>query len=233
MDSESRRKKEKLAWAVQEAGIPNWRVSDNAKAVLERRYLSKDQAGNILEDPEGMFRRVAHNLSLAELNYPPGTEMERQATEEDFYDVMRNLGFIPNSPTLMNAGRELQQLSACFVLPVEDSLESIFEAVKQTALIHKSGGGAGFSFSRIRPAGDVVGSTGGGVASGPVSFIEAFDAATDVVKQGSARRGGQHVDTERGLPGHHGLHPGQAETGAVSQLQHLGGSHPKIHGAVP
>jgi ribonucleoside-diphosphate reductase alpha chain len=179
--------------ALADAGIAhsfNERIqelTENAKVVLDRRYLSKDRDGNILENPNGMFRRVAKNLSQADLKYG-ATEEQRQATEDEFYEMMWRLESLPNSPTLMNAGRELQQLSACFVLPIDDALDSIFDKVKQTALIHKSGGGTGFSFTRLRPSGDMVGSTGG-IASGPVSFIRAFDTATDVVKQGGTRRG--------------------------------------------
>jgi ribonucleoside-diphosphate reductase alpha chain len=165
----------------------NLKFSNNALQVLERRYLLKDENGGLIETPKQMVRRIAHNVAQGELNYG-ASETRVREVEEQFYDMIANLDFLPNTPTIMNAGTKIQQLSACFVLPVEDSMYGIFNSLKDAALIHKSGGGTGFAFSRLRPSKDLVKTTSG-VASGPVSFMKVFDAATEVIKQGGKRRG--------------------------------------------
>ncbi|AKG54363.1 ribonucleotide reductase class II [Dehalogenimonas sp. WBC-2] len=166
--------------------VPKIELNANARRVLEKRYLKKDAEGRVVETPEGMFHRVAAALAAAELIYDPQADVT--AKEDEFFRVMAELEFLPNSPTLLNAGRHKGQLSACFALPVEDSVESIFDAVKQTAIIHKTGGGTGYSFSHIRPAGDLVDGVAD-VAGGPVNFIAALATASDVIRQGGVRRG--------------------------------------------
>jgi len=162
------------------------KLSNNAKLILKEKLLKQNREGKVIESPEDMFRRVAKNIASADKIYNKESDIKR--LEEEFYKAMVNLEFLPNFPCLRNAGRELQQLSACFVLPVGDSIEEIFEAVKNLALIQKSGGGTGFSFSRLRPEGSRVRETAG-VASGPISFMKVFNTATSVILEGGTRRG--------------------------------------------
>lgn len=162
-------------------------LSESALRVLERRYLRRDEAGHVVETPEEMVRRVARTVSGAEHRFGLKSRDAREV-EDLFFDLLNGLLFLPNSPTLMNAGRPKGQLAACFVLPVEDSMDKIFDTVKHAAIIHQSGGGTGFSFSRLRPRDDRVATTGG-KASGPVSFMRVFNTATEVIKQGGMRRG--------------------------------------------
>ncbi len=176
-----------MAAAKRTPKLPKVTINPNARIVLEKRYFHKDEQGNPLEDTEGLFWRVASAIAEEERKYPESS-VSADDLAKDFYSVMTEFKFLPNSPTLMNAGTDLGQLSACFVLPVGDSIEEIFDAVKHAAMIHKSGGGTGFSFSRLRPKDSRVGSTGG-VASGPLSFLRIFNTATEQIKQGGTRRG--------------------------------------------
>lgn len=169
------------------ADLPSASISENAELVLSKRYLRKDMEGTPTETPTELFWRVASSIASEEANYP-NSPFSKEDLAKEFYDLMTSFKFLPNSPTLMNAGTDLGQLAACFVLPVGDSIEEIFDAVKFAALIHKSGGGTGFSFSRLRPKESRVGSTGG-VASGPLSFLKIFNTATEQIKQGGTRRG--------------------------------------------
>src|SRR5512137_2338829 len=166
---------------------PNLGLSENALRVLRARYLKKDETGRVTETPSELFRRVSRTMADVEVRYGADAS-QRDAWEEAFFDMMVNWEFLPNSPTLMNAGREMGLLSACFVLPVRDSISEIFDAIKHTAIIQKAGGGTGFAFDELRPTGDYIQSSGG-TTSGPISFWRAFSEATNAIQQGAFRRG--------------------------------------------
>ena len=169
--------------------LPDPQLTENALAVLQRRYLKKDpDTGEVVETPRQIFWRVATHIAKGETRFAGGSPAKALAVAGEFYELMATCRFMPNSPTLMNAGREMGMLSACFVLPVEDSIDGIFDSIKATALIQKAGGGTGFSFSRLRPQGDIVRSSGG-TTEGPLSFIQVFSKATDAIQQGAFRRG--------------------------------------------
>ena len=161
-------------------------ISQDARTILEQKYLKKNHDGLFLETPEALFTRVAKTIASADRLFDPDADIN--ISEKIFVEMLTRMWFLPNSPTLINAGRRLGQLAACFVLPVDDSIESIFETLKHAAMIHKSGGGTGFSFSKIRPANDKVLSTDG-ISSGPVSFMNIFDVSTETINQGGIRRG--------------------------------------------
>ena len=199
----------------------------SAIKVLEKRYLQKDDTGAVSETPEQLFRRVAGGVAQAEKVWSNGEEVCQQWSEK-FFQSMYKGEFLPNSPTLFNAGKPKGQLSACFVLPVPDTLEGIFETCKNAALIHKTGGGTGFSFSRLRPANDRVATTSG-VASGPVSFMTVYDAATEAIRQGWYQARCQHGNTQSRPSRYRRFHYLQERHIQTAQLQYLSSCHQRFH----